>query len=420
MISQMHTWIPRPNLFEMLPRLSAGLFFERTGSVRTSFRVIVFIACVSVSLSSALAEIEEATGQDAVVPDDILTAPPWESIRLLSVNNYGAFTGDDAIDSHVDKFSQTKNLNSLSDLFAPDAVWSLDVSTGAHLDHESSGFGSELDMAPPDDRKINGWWTKESVGFWTGMSADIASDELLSSAQQLQVASCGGNVEHRDLDYCSVDKVDAKKYPGNSGETQSGDSSDGVAASKTSSETATSSNASSTSMQQNEPNTVQDLSPLIPASVNDFIPEGELTDIGAPAGQCDDVSSCSIIGAWRLHYWGNFAGLINWPGASIDSPTVPTDSPIAPVDSSSTPPDLPPSNPVVPVDDPVPVSDPLPIFTPPPPASSVPETSTWIMFMLGFGFLAFAHKRSAFSSVKRAVVRTCVKIIKQLFHHYAL
>ena len=80
MVGQMRTLIPRFGLLELLAHLSAGSCFELSGKVRTLFGAASIIVAMSVSLSSALADIEEATSQDPVAPDYTQHALPRESM----------------------------------------------------------------------------------------------------------------------------------------------------------------------------------------------------------------------------------------------------------------------------------------------------------------------------------------------------
>ena len=102
------------------------------------------------------------------------------------------------------------------------------------------------------------------------------------------------------------------------------------------------------------------------------------------------------------------------PPPPTDPWTAPTEYPTAPIDSP-TPPDLPPPTPVISVGDPGPVSEPLPISTPPLVASPVPETSTWIMMMIGFGIMVVACRKRDFHLIKQAFVGTFYKLIKKSF-----
>jgi hypothetical protein len=116
-----------------------------------------------------------------------------------------------------------------------------------------------------------------------------------------------------------------------------------------------------------------------------------------------------------VEHWRHFA--TGDPIAPIDDPIAPIDDPIAPIDdggslgSSS-------SDPVVSISNPGPITDPLPIFPPAPVSSPIPETSTEVMFIIGFGIVALASRRRALNSIKHDLVETLYKIAKRPFHHY--
>ena len=93
MVGQMRTWIPRFGLLELLAHLSAGSCFELNGKVRTLFGAASIIVGMSVSLSSALADIEEATSQDPLAPDYTQHALPRESMIHFLMDNYDGLTG---------------------------------------------------------------------------------------------------------------------------------------------------------------------------------------------------------------------------------------------------------------------------------------------------------------------------------------
>ena len=92
MVGQMRTLIPRFDLLELLAHLSAGSCFELNGKVRTLFGAASIIVAMSVSLSSALADIEEATSQDPVAPDYTQQALSHES-KIHFLDDYDGLTG---------------------------------------------------------------------------------------------------------------------------------------------------------------------------------------------------------------------------------------------------------------------------------------------------------------------------------------
>ena len=155
-------------MLELLPHHSAGSFFELNRKVRTLFGVAGIIVGISISLSSALAEIEEATSQDAAVPDYYQPALPLQTAMIhFLVNNADALTEENLAEYYAllhnsyfspdygqynadmttrrdDNSGQKKNMDSFGGVFIPETVWTLDVSTGVHLDNIYGEFGSVL------------------------------------------------------------------------------------------------------------------------------------------------------------------------------------------------------------------------------------------------------------------------------------
>ena len=161
MVGQMRTLIPRFDLLELLAHLSAGSCFELNGKVRTLFGAASIIVAMSVSLSSALADIEEATSQDPVAPDYTQHALPRESM-IHFLDNYDGLTGNapatyysisnntygqykaDTTTSLVDKYPQTNTMEGFGNVFIPDAVWTLDENTETYLSNISGGLGASF------------------------------------------------------------------------------------------------------------------------------------------------------------------------------------------------------------------------------------------------------------------------------------
>jgi hypothetical protein len=465
MVGQAHIRIPRPGLLGLLRHLNAGSPFELMCEARTFFRLggIVVGLAIGSSSTSTLAEVEEAARQDEFISDYSGSAPTYNVIVNSIVNNYYNITnqvdeyptpanifnnGTEFIQYNTENASAgrgnnsdlSKNVNSFGDVFVPEAVWSLDVSTGVHLDHLSGEFGSEFGTTLGGRIKNADFWTRAIPSLWTDKNAGITSDVPPFLPLQLQVASCGGNsAEHSDLDLCSIDYNDASQSVVNPNESRQYDGtptiippdSTSTSSSSTyisSNYTLDSSNATSVPSQEPQPDTSQGLSSLIPPSVNNAVPQSNLIDISALSDYCDDGSaSCGTLRAWDHRH--RFAAddidpptaPTNSPAEPMDSPTLPTDPwtapieyPTAPIDSP-TPPDLPPPTPVISVGDPGPVSEPLPISAPPLIASPVPETSTWIMMMFAFGIMVIACRKRDFHLIRQAFVRTSYKLIKKSF-----
>ena len=242
----------------------------------------------------------------------------------------------------------------------------LDENIGTYLSNISSGFGSSFG----DSHDINESWLMPRLV--TIYSQDIGQDILHS---QFQVASC---LETSSLDYCNRNNNSEKKHPSDSQQGTNVNGSDSVM----------SPNIPSTSS-QNQPNTFYGAS-LMPASVNDLLLKGaSLTTL---QNQCKDM------------YVVCAATQIKPPIPPIDSPIWSIDLPTITVDPSV-------SSDIVPNDrvidhDPTPALDPLPISTQPLVATTIPEISTEIMIIVGFGIMIISCRRKALRVIRQGVART--------------
>jgi hypothetical protein len=220
-VGQTHIRIPRLNLFELLRRRRAGSPLESICELRALFCIVGIVVGLSGSPSSTLAEAEEATSQDGFASDYAQSALSQDSIVNFLGNSYDSITNQ--FDNKRSPFNYTYNEGgfheykattttgsdhfrsspNLDGVFIPDAVWSLDVSTGVHLDHLSSDFGSDLGMALGSGWRTPDVWTRAVLGLWADNNTEGHSDAILLSPIQFQVASCGGaSAEHPDLDRC--------------------------------------------------------------------------------------------------------------------------------------------------------------------------------------------------------------------------
>jgi hypothetical protein len=419
MVGQTHTQIPRLGLFELPRRLSAGLPLQPICEMRAFLCIVGVVMGVFGSTSSALAEVEEATSQDGFVSDynqsafthdfivsfasyySNITAHGDNNNPYLSAfhNNEAEFreynTGDTS--TITGRSEKAGSLENIDDVLIPATVWSLDVSTGVHLDHISSYFGYDLDILLGNHQRTHDFWMRMILGLRVDQSTDKPSDAIPFSPLLFQVASCGGSsAEHRDLDLCNANYISTNLNADSSKQDNSTNITIAPAPNNSSDAAIGPSNSSTPSPSppnlETQPDTVLDLSPLVPASVNNFAVPGDL--LSTLPDQCDDTSaSCTI------------------------TQITPIDAPTTPIDSAA-PPDITPQDPVIYIGDPGPVSDPLPIFTPPP-ASPVPETSTEVMTMIGFGIMALVSRGRALNSIKHGVVGAFYKITKKSLHHYS-
>lgn len=277
------------------------------------------------------------------------------------------------------------------------------MSTGVHLDHISGNFGSNLGIVLGSHRRTSDFLTRAILGLWADKSTDRDSDAILSPPVQFQVASCGGSsAEHPDLDHCGNTDRTTNELTDDPKKTSHDEGDDATIVPDNSS--ANESNNPSTPSQETQPNTVLDLSPLTSARTNDFGLQGDPNDLSTLTDQfaADEINPPAVP--------------IDTTTPQIPSPAAPIVDPIAAIDDPW-PPDLLPPDPVLSIGDPGPVLDPLPIFTSPA-SSPIPETSTEVMFMIGFGIVALTSRRKALNPMKHGLVEAFYKITKRPFHHY--
>jgi hypothetical protein len=431
MIRQAHACNPQSHLLEPLPRPRIDSIFKLTGTMRALFRLASLAVGMSVGLSSAFAEINESLNKgDIAAPAYIYDVLPRELVinflinddMILTVNDLRAYYtifynnyynpefGHDYSNeaSHQgDKFDRTKAPESFDEVAAPEAVWSLDV--------RPDWFRSDLGI-DADSRKAPRLGTGEFFDPWTNNNMAGDSDILLISPPQYQVATCNGFAERPDLEYCKSPNNYPDPHHDDSGEQRHRRNNDRDLASNNSS--AISSNDASEGNQQTQSEQIQSdivkgFPQLMLTNVNDLA----LGTGSAVAELCDSVSSCTIIGTWYFDYLGIFGGGIYGLSSSIDSPIgtvtiapIDTTTSTIPIDST-TQADFPP--PVIFVDDPLPGSGLGSIVTPPTVSSTVPETPTWIMTIIGFCIIVFAGKRRTIYPTTVAVVAAIVKIAKK-------
>jgi hypothetical protein len=384
------------------PNCNGTSHLNLTNKARELFCIAGTLAGVYACSSSALAEIEEDASQEAGKSGYSISALSRDIVTNVLINNvtYDDFANTTLDNSRDDAESVLRNVEALTgghpgfpsskgpngfhDVLVPETVWSLDVNTGAHIDGISGGSDSEIYAVFGRRLEITDFWIRTIFGSSIGNDADRAPN-LLAAPPQFQVASCGSSVEHSDLDYCYNSNIIAKQVKNNKagGSNTSGGSS----------EQGNSSNVSfSSSASSPDPNPQPANAPFIPATADKLLLQGSLSLLGPCGG--DSVSCVTI--------------QIDPPETPIDSApsftTPPIDlapsvitPPIDPINDDLTPPidlsssEAPPPGPITYVDNPPSGSD-LPPFTPQH-LKPIPEASTWVMTLTGFGAMIFLFGR---------------------------
>jgi hypothetical protein len=369
--------IPRLSLFAPLRLLSAGSPLEAIREMRLLFCIAGIIVGISASSSSALGEVELPASQDLSISDyDQNNTSLSEAIDNLLDNTYGnksilhsnpspfhAMYNDSEFlqyntnmtKGRSDPFGSPEDLGGV---IVPAAVWSLEVSTGIHLDQIPSDLGFDLGMVVGSRERTPDLWTRLTLGFWADKNTDSPSSPL-----QFQVASCGSAAaEAPDLSFCGISDI-AGQSAGNSKEIRRVNGSGATRAQNNSGVAENKSNPPS-APNVSPPGTVRDLSPLMPASVDPLFVSSLLSPCVDPFASCTTAQ-------------------INEPPAPID--------PAPGGGIGPTWPDL----------------------SIPSPASPIPETSTEVMTMIGFGIMFLASRGKTKNSIKQSLAGAFCKITKK-------
>jgi hypothetical protein len=378
---QIRAGAPQFRLLDQPPHLSRNLRAELIDKMRALFGIVgVFVGAYAYS-PSVMAEGEEVSSQDE-------STYGYDTPIILRglINNTIEIEDDTSFDLSAIDYYHINNVH------IPATVWSLDVSTGVHLDRISGGSGSATYAVFGSRLERTDFWSRAILGLWNDNITSPGPNLLITPAL-FQVASCGGSsAEHSNLDYCDSNDINADKHNDNSknderdkGNSQGADNN--VIIANNTDDVTSSNNTSNTSF--SSPGAPFHIAPLMPSN---FLTSGDLTLLG----QCDGVSiSCAPID-------------IEQPAAPIDSsapefPTPPIDAPTPPIDDTTQPPIAPVDDPTPPVDDPTPpTDDPTPPIEVVPPGSGgggsgsgrpIPEAPTWVMTAIGFGIVAFVFRR---------------------------
>lgn len=378
-----------------LSRFNALSPFNLRSKACVFFRVITIVAGTYAYSSAALAEVEEDTSEGInkiyyitpTLSDDIITdllignQTDEHAAKYLSTldnpHNGTEFSrhNSETHTSNYPAFPSSADPRGFDNALIPEAVWSLDVNTGAHLEHiaDSAGFGYYTLFG--GRREITDSWLKEIFGSSSGNNTSVFVAPL-----QFQVASCGGSsAEHSNLDYCDSANIANNQLSNNPPQTKQSDSGTTTPSGTTTQSDTTTQAASNNVLWSNgapafdlsapsntapfTPNTA----PSTPAIGDESLPSGSLS----VQGPCDVSTSCATFLIYPLE--------------------TPVDA-LAPAPLDLLNPEPPPPSPIVYVGDPEPVSGPSPVFTPQP-LKPIPEASTWVMTIIGFGVMAFFFGR---------------------------
>jgi hypothetical protein len=351
---QTFRWISRSS-FLMLPRWGVGRTPLRQPIGRSRiFRILVYTISmiVNANLSLALAKVEETVSTNDFVLDYNQTSISFDSTSYSDDSNFESkFDGIDLLPKAV--LSSSVDLGGV---FIPETVWSLSTSTGVQLDRIPSEIGTDLGGALGNRQTSPDFWTQAILGFWTDKNSYRALGEPSSSSVQLQVASCNSNsAERRNLDFCNIKANSIIKSSGSKEETAEDSDNNHIITLDDSLSATIASNSSSASSEEAQPVVEPEPSWSTPALHRRVYN--------------------------RRHEWSS-------PAAAL-TPTI--DDPIAPIEL--------PSEPIPPIDDVGPIS--IPIIINPSPGRPIPETSTGVMLIIGFGMLFLMTRGNTNNYVKR-------------------
>jgi hypothetical protein len=379
-------------------RFNGPSLFNFRSKACVFFGVIGIFAGTYACSSSALAEVEEDSNQEAETPgyiiltlsDDIMTNLVIGNHTDKGVANYSTFDNshDDAefarhntetYTGSYPAFPSSTYPQGFDNAHIPEAVWSLDVSTGAHLDHIPDSSGSEVYAFFGGRPETTDAWLGEIFGSGSGNNTSRASGVLGAAALQFQVASCGGSsAEHSTLDYCDSAKLIAN---------QTSDMPSEPAQNNNNNNNNTLTQSTSNNVLPSNDGPTSDLSaltitaPLPPSIANNSLLPGTLSVLG-----CDISASCASVLIDPLETPADIVPLETSVDAVALDPPPPLGGLAPPIDQFS---DAPPPGPTNYVGDPGSAPSLPPVFTPQP-LKPIPEASTWVMTIIGFSVMAFA------------------------------
>lgn len=407
--------ILRSGLLGERSRPSLGSAFKPPGERRVFFALAGIVLGIFINLSSALAALDKDVNRDDVNASEYIhNVLPYAFLTHLLINTNDALTEGGVTDltkeytvifddhdgmtpqqenRESDELNREQGVNDADRVPVPEAVWSLDVSTGERSDYIIGLSDSETSVTFGIDQNYTHFATGVWPYPWINADTGGASWPTLLAPEQFQVASCDSSAERPDMDRCrSGDDYD-KKYEAKPRALNAKTNNSSVDSSNSGSPL--SSSSSSTDSQENQPGAIHDLSHL--GAVDDAVDTellDDLLNLNVIADLCDDIISCTTFS-------------VSGPTGSTD-PDVGMEPPIGPIDLLPLPDG--------PLSDPSPVFDPPPISIPPITSSTVPETSTWIMTMIGFGvIIAVGQRRRRLSSITESVTRTILGFIEQSF-----
>jgi hypothetical protein len=303
------------------------------------------------------------------------------------MGHYDSISNKDVVKYHLDE-----------DII-PEAVWSIRNSP-IHLDRIRDGVESKIYTGSDAQFERPILWTRTAIALWSGSNVYGPAGLLPLPPVELQVASCGGNhAEHKDLDYCSVrEDIIGKIAEQEDLSNVNSDNNTLDSASNKAFSPGVTTSSSNPSNQSTSPSST-------PTPISNPLSHGDLTALD----QCDGAAGvCAVVTTpIDMPIIPIDMPIIGSQAPPIDDLTLPIDvlappidvlaPPTPPIDVLAPPINLPPPATLPPIqvafpDNPGPGSDPPPFFTPSP-LKPIPEASTWVMTIIGFGIMIFVFRK---------------------------
>jgi hypothetical protein len=391
---------PRFRASEPPPHWGGTPHLDLANKARALLGIAGIVAGIYASSSSALAEVEETANQELGQPDESVPALSRDAPTNVFIEGV---TNDDVAELQRNEqiyddgraaLSSSRNPRGFDDALIPQAVWSLDVNTGAHISHVSGGLDPDLYAIFGEQTRPTDFLATAIVSTWGIQVYGVI--KLSTAPPKFQSASCSGNsAEHSDLGYCSNIDINADAF--NNKKSQDLDSSDSDAGTSSTSSDVLLSSPSSPNSQATFPQPV--IAPMIPATTYMLPVQGTLNLLGScggascltiQIGPTETTAFATPSQDWSTSPNDGLTPSIDPIFSSIDPPPSSIDPPPSSIDPPSSGSPIP--APIIHVIDPGPG---LSLQPPPQPLKPIPEASTWVMTIIGFGAMisVFGRKR---------------------------
>ena len=377
---------------QMLPIIPCFRILEQVSDHGWSSRVIhnrrafygIVGGLIYLNSAAALAEVEEVNKDLGRSSNSVSILPSDVSIEFL-IENYENISDENAVEHHLDE-----------DII-PETVWSLHSNNPVHLDRIRDGVEAQIYTGPDAESEGPILWSRTATALWNVNSVYTYPNVLYLPPLPFQVASCGGgHAEREDLDHCSIRAGDIFRQEAEKENSSDADS-DNNTLGKDSNNTILSIDAASSSNTNNQ--STPSLS--APGPISNPLSNRNLIVLD----QCDGARVCATVD-------------IDLSATPIDLPIIgsvapPIDDLAPPIDDLA--PSVSPPPQITFLDSPEPEPD-LPLVFIPSPLKPIPEASTWVMIMIGFGAMIMLRGGSDLLRIKRILVIAALRVVEKAFN----